>query len=203
MRVRTGSLRALCVLSGLLTANAGLAAPAEIDVTATMPVGTCTTTPSLNTVALGDVDVSPLVGTSWAIAGSTPLVITLTCTGLRSPAARPTVKISGTPKTDSPFLFRDTGAAGGTSAGLYFVLHKEKKEAGDNTNDIEAKNGEHLYIKKPGTGDEWYGPGEEVADGATVPLTVGLACGRSGWCGVDNLTLGTVKATTTFTFEYK
>lgn len=118
---------------------------------------------------------------------------------------RPVVTVGGT-VTDSkaPWLFRDAGTGGGTSKGFGFVL-KKLSRTGGNYGDVEVKQGEQLYVPMDPTDPNtaYHGVGDVLTGVHTIPLTAGVACGKTAWCEASKLAAGTVKATVTFTFAYQ
>lgn len=168
----------------------------------TVASGTCDVTLDPATLALGEVDPTPLLGQSYKIAGEKDLHINLTCNGLFK-GKKPVVTISGEflPVAANPgFIFRSAGEAGGTSRGLGFIFKKDNKNAGNN-NDVDVKNNETLYIPKESGG--YYEANESLTGTHSIHLKVGLGCGRPDWCTSSGLKAGTVNAKATFTFSYQ
>ncbi|WP_143354928.1 MULTISPECIES: hypothetical protein [unclassified Erwinia] len=171
----------------------------------TISTGTCSVDSSAFATNLGGADPSSLIGRNWQTVLDKPLILKLTCSSGMTGGGRPVVTVAGA-VTDSaaPWLFRDAGTGGGTSKGFGFVL-KKLSEAGGNQPDVEVKQGEQLYVPKdpfdPNT--MYYGVGEVLNGTYTIPLSAGVACGKTAWCEASKLAAGTVKASVTFTFAYK
>ena len=204
MRKRTIT-RAGWGAGGLLLLAALLPAGARANDTTAfswdVKAGTCAVTFDPATVDLGDVDPAPLLGKAYALAGKKTLKINLNCSGLFK-GVKPGVTVTG-PMMPVPananFIFRNAGAAGGTSRNLGFVFKKDNNNDGDN-NDEDLKNHEKLFIPKPGGG--YFGAADFVPGNYTIGINVGIACGRVEWCVASNLAAGTVKGSATFTFAY-
>lgn len=175
---------------------------------ATVNMGSCAVIADPTSIAMGDLDPSPLVDQHWAVLHPTPLTIKLSnCSGLGASDGTPVVTVSGNTTTDpvmstyKKYFFINGNS---TAVGFGFTLQKAVNGAGNNNN-LLVIDGEHLYIPKSTTAPTgpWYGKGETLTGDHVVPLKVEVSCGEKSWCSPSRLKAGDINADVTFTFAYR
>ena len=177
----------------------------EVTVTTDITEGTCavSVTQSGTTVAtlsLGPIESSQLTA-NGAMAGFTPVELTLSTCGLAGASRAPFVSLDDSDLADSTdvpganaFMFRSPGTAGGDSHGYFIFV----------ANTAVAK----WTPVSGGQGDGVYGKGYPIpmaaagaAEGARKTVYLGVGCGS--FCVSSTTYGGSVKAKLTFSFLYK
>lgn len=176
--------------------------------------GESSTGTAITTISVPEADSSQLVSTSGECSdnkcidttNSQPVTLKLSQCGVAMEGTTPTVTLTGvnavsadikwTVASSLPFMFRDTGSAGGTSREYAIVLGKQKNMTWGTT------TGTGLYNTTTDNVMPLTGAGKGTSgEGASSTFWLAVSCGYG--CQAPDARAGTLNASLTFSFTYK